>query len=338
MQGSTLWAVRCHMQPYPAQTGLIREALLPVTWIDAVVRIGAAVAAFAAFYVAWFMYEDDERKLRDKIATWWLQFDELRSRTVSRQAAFVVVVAQKANDIADRMFGKALIAKDSIAVAVCLTAGNLYLWPPIGAAIIIRIYAALGAVSSLKFGTADWVFVSVAVLAFACAAAPLVSPRLRSLPRVVMWMFVAYALIGILGAMLMVSVALLYGMPPEPVSSLRKLAATQLVIGVGCLAGAILTLSQVAVVRYAMRWTILRRSEWPIVGGMALVSIPIGIMLAFFVATLVWTPVTLTEVTSSNFLVIGVGFAIMACLISTAVCTENLIRVEDTVESPKLAG
>src|SRR5262249_45625263 len=53
----------------------------------------------------------------------------------------------------------------------------------------------------------------------------------------------------------------------------------------------------------------------------ALVSIPIGIMLAFFVATLVRTPGTLAPlnvITSSNVLFIWMASAIVACLISTA--------------------
>ncbi len=94
-------------------------------WIEFAVRLAAACAAVVAFYVAWFAYEDEERKLQNKVETWWLQFDDIRSKMASRQAAFVVVVAQRANGILDRMFGESLLTKDSIAEALCVLAGGI---------------------------------------------------------------------------------------------------------------------------------------------------------------------------------------------------------------------
>ena len=132
--------------------------------IHVAVRLAAAFAALAAFYVAWFVYEDEERRLQNKIETWWLQFDDVRSKVVSRQAAFVVVVAQRANGILDRMFGQALLAKDPIAEAACLTLGGYYLWPRVMNAIISGVDAdVLG-------------YAAAGILIYACAAAPLVSP------------------------------------------------------------------------------------------------------------------------------------------------------------------
>jgi hypothetical protein len=41
----------------------------PVIWIEFAVRLAAACAAAVAFYVAWFVYEDEERKLQNKVET-----------------------------------------------------------------------------------------------------------------------------------------------------------------------------------------------------------------------------------------------------------------------------
>ena len=149
-----------------------------VIWINEAVRLAAALAAIATFYVAWFVYEDEEKRLQNKIETWWLQFDDIRSKMVSRQAAFVIIVAQRANDILDRMFGQALFAKDSIATAVCLAIGGFYFFP--------QVLFALFPVG------ATWAYMAAGFSILTCAAAPLVSPHLRRLPRIIMWMFVAY--------------------------------------------------------------------------------------------------------------------------------------------------
>ena len=63
-------------------------------WIEVALRIAIGCAAFAILYVAWFVYEDEEKELQSRIEGWWLNFD-------SRQAAFVSVVARKATEVLD---------------------------------------------------------------------------------------------------------------------------------------------------------------------------------------------------------------------------------------------
>jgi hypothetical protein len=61
--------------------------------------------AFVTLYVAWFVYEDEERGLQNRLDDWWIQFDDLRKSVVSRQAAFAVVVARKSREALLRVFG-----------------------------------------------------------------------------------------------------------------------------------------------------------------------------------------------------------------------------------------
>jgi hypothetical protein len=72
---------------------------------------------------------------------------------VSRQAAFVVVVALRATQVLDRLFGPKLLAKDAIATAASLTIGSWYLlgalltprgWADAAAAVAVLACAALG--------------------------------------------------------------------------------------------------------------------------------------------------------------------------------------------------
>jgi len=282
-----------------------------VVWINEAVRLAAALAAIATFYVAWFVYEDEERRLQNKIETWWLQFDDIRSKMVSRQTAFVIIVAQRASDILDRMFGQALFGKDSIATAVCLAIGGLYLFP--------QVFFALFPVG------ATWGYIAAGFSILACAAAPLVSPHLRRLPRIIMWMFVAYLVATAMLMILEFVLSVLSGTAVKA-SSLLDFSPSQLLGIAALLVGIALTLFEVAVARHAMRWTILARSEWPIVLGMALVSVPIGIVLVLWVKTLFLklsagtTSVDLVAITPQNLLFWWTVFLVVACFVSTALC------------------
>jgi hypothetical protein len=291
---------------YSALLGLVLEGRLSVTWIGDVVRVAAAGAALAAFYLAWFVYEDEEKKLQNKIETWWLQFDDFRSHLVSRQAAFVVVVALRATQVLDRLFGPKLLAKDAIATAASLTIGSWYL-----------VVALLLIITRNPRG---WAIGAAAVAVLACAFAPLVTPRLRRLPRVIMWLFVAYLVLVSLGALLQAGGSLLQGRPAvEHFSTFfAQPAPGNLVFGVGVSTSIALTMCQVAVVRRAMRSTVAAKSEWPIVTGMAVVAAPIGVLLVASVPVVLRWSVSGTNVTPLTTVVLGVLIIGLGCLVSMA--------------------
>jgi hypothetical protein len=102
---------------------------------------------------------------------------------VSRQAAFVVVVAQRANGILDRMFSERLLSSDSIAESLCLVVGSNCI------ALMLMVLPAD------RIGENFPVLGLLVLITFVCAAAPLVSPRLRMLRRAFMWMFAAFYLL-----------------------------------------------------------------------------------------------------------------------------------------------
>jgi len=55
-----------------------------VIWIEVALRIAIGCAAFAILYVAWFVYEDEEKELQSRIEGWWLNFDDVRVTMISR--------------------------------------------------------------------------------------------------------------------------------------------------------------------------------------------------------------------------------------------------------------
>jgi hypothetical protein len=278
-----------------------------VTWIDDVVRVAAAGAAFATFYVAWFVYEDEEKKLQNKIEAWWVQFDDFRSHLVSRQAAFLVVVALRSNEVFDRLFGPKLLSKYAIAEATSLTLGSVFV---------------AHAVSAIWLGGAGPADAAFGGAMFAFAFAPLASPRLRWLPYVPMLMFVAFVVFMTLSSLLMFGMSLAgrYKM----FSSLQAPEATLNVLWVAVSVGIAVTLFQVAVARRAMRSTVAARSEWPIVGGMVVVALPLGIAVALILAiawSFIASGINPLEHPTPLFVLAVVIFGIgLGCAVATALC------------------
>jgi len=106
---------------------------------------------------------------------------------------------------------------------------------------------------------------------------------------------------------------------------LLDFSPSQLLLITALLVGTALTLFEVAVARHAMRWTILARSEWPIVLGMALVSVPLGIVLALFVKILFLKLAAggnsleaLAAITPQNLLFWWTLVIVLGCFVSTA--------------------
>jgi hypothetical protein len=71
--------------------------------------------------MAWFLYESEERTIQNQMEDWWIRFDELRSDVVSRQAAFLRVLAEKAVSFLNR-FGGVLYSAKSFAIVLFLVA------------------------------------------------------------------------------------------------------------------------------------------------------------------------------------------------------------------------
>lgn len=89
-------------------------------WVDVIVRTVAGMATLPVLYVAWCVYEDEEKKLQSKIEDLWLQFDDLSMDVLSRQATFVRVVAVKAVTIIDRVFGAKNFSFSAFSAAACI--------------------------------------------------------------------------------------------------------------------------------------------------------------------------------------------------------------------------
>jgi hypothetical protein len=99
--------------------------------VDAYLRVLAGVLGVLVLYVAWFVYEDEEKRMQNVIEQWWLSLNELSSTTRSRQAALTAFVSRKAVDSINRFYGApiwstgGLIASSTMVILIAVVLGGI---------------------------------------------------------------------------------------------------------------------------------------------------------------------------------------------------------------------
>ncbi|WP_157634229.1 hypothetical protein [Burkholderia ubonensis] len=165
-------------------------------FVHCVVRLFTGGAGLLLLYVAWFIYDDEEKRLQNKIELWWVEFDDSRKRMMTRQAAFASVISRRASGVIDRIFRGTMSSTDSIATAACLSIASVGFVVSEGAH---RHAANLSTGNSLV-----WYGSTLGLVCMLCGSAPAFFPSLRWLPKVVLWLALIYlllltALFGVVG-------------------------------------------------------------------------------------------------------------------------------------------
>jgi FtsH-binding integral membrane protein len=73
------------------------------------------------------LYKSEQGKLQSKLEDLWIRIDDLQKQALSRQTAFMGVVAETLTARFDRNFGKKLISLQSLIVSVCHAVATLIL-------------------------------------------------------------------------------------------------------------------------------------------------------------------------------------------------------------------
>jgi hypothetical protein len=281
-----------------------------VIWIEVALRIAIGCAAFAILYVAWFVYEDEEKELQSRIEGWWLNwlnFDDVRVSMISRQAAVVSVVARKATEVLDGVFGPRLFAKDSVAAATCFSVAG---------------YVVIIFLSKYLEGRSDavtWAFALAAIGLFICGVAPLVSVQFRRLPRAVLRVSIIVGEFMLLVCLIQLLLYLLFRPPPlasisvfmenESKHSASYVLLVPFVMVGGFAIGIGGNLLTVVVARLALTRIAVTGREWPIVGGMLLAIAP-------FVIFGVWVFASWRSLGTESLVAAAVIIAMSASIIS----------------------
>lgn len=285
--------------------------------LEVFIRITAAVASLSLFYVAWFVYEDEEKVLQSKIEAWWLQFDDLRAEMVTRHVAFVVVIASRAKTTLDRILGQKTLSAQSVAAALFLSVASTSL---------IRVIGDLVMATAGKEPHRPATYMLIGAACLALGIAPAVSPRFGWIPKVAAPSAPAFLILSAL-------VLIIPSAAPGTTRPLILAADTIIVASIG------LTLFSLHFARRGLGIVAATRSEWKALPSILIALAPLFLLvimaLGFIVASIAIEHIYLIKYETVEFVSIifisalsGAGIALCyALLILSIVCLMVLHRV-----------
>jgi hypothetical protein len=101
-----------------------------MTVVHFILHAGAGIIGIVCLFLAFFLHEDEEGNLRNRLEELWIRTDDLQTRFLSRQAAFLRTSSQIALNMIDRVFGVSLISARRIRALVILSiASSLLSFP-----------------------------------------------------------------------------------------------------------------------------------------------------------------------------------------------------------------
>jgi hypothetical protein len=78
-------------------------------------------------YAGLFLTETEEGQLQNRLEDLWVRVDDLHSKALSRQAAFLQQASGLVADVFARVFGQKLISMKSVASCLCFSLASMYL-------------------------------------------------------------------------------------------------------------------------------------------------------------------------------------------------------------------
>jgi hypothetical protein len=91
-------------------------------------RILSGIAGALLLYMAFFLYEDEEARLQNRLEQVWRRINALQSSAISKEVAFLQGVTRAASAILDRLLGHQLVSPQSITVSMAFSLASLFVW------------------------------------------------------------------------------------------------------------------------------------------------------------------------------------------------------------------
>jgi len=89
-------------------------------------------------YSAFFLYEDQEGELQNRIERWWIKVDDFRKSAISKSTAFLKVAANVTDQGFTNVFGKRLLSARAIGISVCYSMASFSLFKLLVAVVWIQ--------------------------------------------------------------------------------------------------------------------------------------------------------------------------------------------------------
>src|SRR5579872_995736 len=78
-------------------------------------------------YVSVFTYEDEDRRIQDRVERWWIRLSDKQRESRSRVAAFMQEVARLTGEGLDGLFGRRLLSVRFVVVSIYLSLASFFL-------------------------------------------------------------------------------------------------------------------------------------------------------------------------------------------------------------------
>src|ERR1035441_4230660 len=88
-------------------------------------RILAGIAGALLLYVAFFLYEDEEARIQNRLEQIWHKIDALQSTAMSKEMAFLQGATRTTSAILDRLLGHKLLSLQSVAVSMTFSLASV---------------------------------------------------------------------------------------------------------------------------------------------------------------------------------------------------------------------
>ncbi len=96
----------------------------------------------AAFlYAAVFLYEDEERKIQNKLEEYWLKVDDSRIRYSSAAGRFIRSVASLTTRLLNRLFGPRFVSFQALFMSACLAIASTCVFLTLGEVLFLILYS-----------------------------------------------------------------------------------------------------------------------------------------------------------------------------------------------------
>jgi hypothetical protein len=94
-------------------------------------KIAGGLAGTALLYIAAFLYEDDERRIENRLQEFWVRVDDLAKQSLSKHAAFLQEISRFTDGVFDRIFGHELLSFRALSVSSGFSAGSFLISIPL---------------------------------------------------------------------------------------------------------------------------------------------------------------------------------------------------------------
>ncbi len=95
--------------------------------IGNIAHVLSGMVGLLLFYMGLFLTETEEGQLQNRLEELWVRVDDLQSRALTRQAAFLQQASSLVADGFVRVFGRKLVSVRSVASCLCFSMASMYL-------------------------------------------------------------------------------------------------------------------------------------------------------------------------------------------------------------------